>query len=681
VTRQFRVGLVGAGYVAEFHVKALRRLPQVQLVGVTDLDPERARAFAKQFGIATTYPSLEAMAKAGLDVVHVLTPPHAHAQVGLEAMELGCHVLIEKPLATSVEDCDRLIATAQRLGRVAGVNHSFLGDPRLRRALDAVHAGAVGDIVSVDIFWSDVYPEYRGGSLPPRYRDGGYPFRDLGIHALYLLRAFLGEIRGVHGDFSSRGGDPNLYADEWRCLVQCEKGTGGIQLSWNIRPLQFYATIHGTKGSIRVDFAQMYITRRHSTFLPSAIERIVNALAESLPLLGQVSVNVAQFVTGRLKPYQGLHNFVQQFYECLGADIPLPATLEDGREVVRWNEEVARPADNGKMTRSNRFRGGAEPVVLVTGGRGFVGRHLVRRLLQEHKHIRLFLRRAPDPEFLENPRVEIVLGDLGDPDAVDCAVRGATLVYHLGAAMGGGWSEHESATIAGTQNIVDSCVKHNVPKLVHMSSLSVIDWAGSKEGSPCTEDCPLEPRPEVRGFYTQAKLAAELVVLRAVRERKLPAVIVRPGLIFGPDGPIAAASGALVAGGKLLVLGAGNARLPLVYVEDVIDALILAARSNRFDGSIFHVVDDAAITQKDMAKMVGKARGMQVLRVPQPLVFSLALALEIVGRLLGRNVPLTRYRLRSSQADIAFDCTKIRQELGWNPKVGVNNGLRLVLER
>ena len=75
-------------------------------------------------------------------------------------------------------------------------------------------------------------------------------------------------------------------------------------------------------------------------------------------------------------------------------------------------------------------------------------------------------------------------------------------------------------------------------------------------------------------------------------------------MIFGPDGPIAAASGALVAGGKLLVLGAGNARLPLVYVEDVIDALILAARSNRFDGSIFHVVDDASHLRQFPAQMV-----------------------------------------------------------------------------
>src|SRR5713226_8781082 len=107
--RQFRVGLVGAGYVSEFHIRALRRLPGVRMIGITDLLEERAHAVAARFGIAA-YPSLEAIAETGLDVVHVLTPPASHTTVALDALRRGCHVLVEKPLATSVEECDRLAA-------------------------------------------------------------------------------------------------------------------------------------------------------------------------------------------------------------------------------------------------------------------------------------------------------------------------------------------------------------------------------------------------------------------------------------------------------------------------------------------------------------------------------------------------------------------------------------------
>src|SRR5580704_15297600 len=96
--KNYRVGLVGAGYVSEFHIKALKRLPNVRLVGITDLDVGRAQATAQSFGIAA-FPSLKVMAAEGLDFVHVVTPLRSHVTVALEALSLGCHVLVEKPLA------------------------------------------------------------------------------------------------------------------------------------------------------------------------------------------------------------------------------------------------------------------------------------------------------------------------------------------------------------------------------------------------------------------------------------------------------------------------------------------------------------------------------------------------------------------------------------------------------
>ena len=121
--RTFRTALVGAGYIAPYHVQALARLPQVTLVGITDLDQERARRLASEHGGLTVFPSLAAMVEAGVDVVHVLTPPHAHAAVALEAMALGCDVLIEKPLATSVEEADRILEAARRGGTHVAVGH------------------------------------------------------------------------------------------------------------------------------------------------------------------------------------------------------------------------------------------------------------------------------------------------------------------------------------------------------------------------------------------------------------------------------------------------------------------------------------------------------------------------------------------------------------------------------
>ncbi len=331
--KSYRVGIVGAGYVSEFHIKALKRLPHVRIVGITDLDCARARATAQRFGI-TSHPSLKVMAAEGLDVVHVLTPPDSHVDVALEALSLGCHVLVEKPLATSVEDCDRLIAESQARNLRVCVNHSLLGDPLIKRALELVKTGAIGDVLTVDYLRSSNYPPYRGGPLPPQYREGGYQFRDLGVHALYLLQEFLGSIQDVQADFRTSGlkdSDPNIHFDEWRALVRCAKGTGNIQLSWNVKPLQHQLIIQGTRGTLRADLFAMYLTRRRHTPLPKAAERVANALAESVSSAAQLIWNATMFAVGELQPYQGLHNFVGAFYESLATNNVMPAGLEQAR--------------------------------------------------------------------------------------------------------------------------------------------------------------------------------------------------------------------------------------------------------------------------------------------------------------------------------------------------------------
>ena len=90
------------------------------------------------------------------------------------------------------------------------------------------------------------------------------------------------------------------------------------------------------------------------------------------------------------------------------------------------------------------------------------------------------------------------------------------VVIHAGAAMKGGWPEHQGSTVVGTRNVIEACLTHGVRQLVHISSMSVVDWAGSSGGAPVSEATPLEPRPEERGAYTRAKLEAERLVSDAV---------------------------------------------------------------------------------------------------------------------------------------------------------------------
>ena len=178
----FRAGLVGAGHICEFHVAAVQALPDVELVGICDLDAARAEEAAAKWN-TKAFASLDALVDAGANVIHVLTPPSAHAKVAIEALERDCHVLIEKPIAESVEDARRIGEVAASRNLVASVDHSLLYDPQVVRLLEQVRSGAIGDVIGVDIFRSSEYPPYEGGPLPPHLRGAAYPWHDVAVHS------------------------------------------------------------------------------------------------------------------------------------------------------------------------------------------------------------------------------------------------------------------------------------------------------------------------------------------------------------------------------------------------------------------------------------------------------------------------------------------------------------------
>ena len=680
----FRAGLVGAGYVSEYHVRALQRLPEVRITGITDLVEPRARAAAARLGIVA-YPSLEAMVDAGVDVVHVLTPPASHTAVALDALQRGCHVLVEKPLATSVEDCDRLAAESAAVGRRVCVCHSMLEDPTFVRLVGDVRRGAVGEVLSVDIFRSSAYAPYRGGPLPPQYGDGGYPFRDLGVHALYMLRELIGPIEEVIPEFRTAGAlatDPNVYFDEWRALVQCARGSGHVQLSWNVRPLQHLFIVQGTRGTLRADLYSMFISRRRNTPAPKAIERVFNAVAESVQSTVGVVGGAGRFVAGRVVPYQGLHSLVREFYRSLAEDRPVPVTVESARDIVEWTERVARPADAAKLVARASRSARTREAVVITGANGLLGRALVRKLIERGEHLRLFVRREPPPEISGHPLVEVVIGDLGDPCAVKQGLEGATSVFHCGAAMFGAWPAHESGTIEGTRNVISSCLDHGVGKLVHVSSLSVLHNV-ALAGTVVTESSPLEPRPEERGAYSRAKHEAEALVCEAVETKGLPAVILRPGHIWTEEGPLLSPAVGMRAGRLLLMLGDPQLLLPLVHVDDVVSAMLLAREADIEPGTVFHLVDDDPISREELARLYREARepDLRIVHLPISAATVAAGLLSGVTRALGHPLGPTPYRLRSGVAPLRWDSTKALRELGWRPTVKSRTALRMLLRR
>jgi nucleoside-diphosphate-sugar epimerase len=349
-----------------------------------------------------------------------------------------------------------------------------------------------------------------------------------------------------------------------------------------------------------------------------------------------------------------------------------PVAAEPSPEVATWVDKIARAAEADHAAQLAKFPRSRTVPFVVTGASGSVGTAVVNRLRADGHRVRAFVRRIP-----ETPQdgVEYVFGNLGDPVAVDTAVTGADIVIHVGAATTGGWPDHKGSTVVGTQNVIDACTKSGVTQLVHISSMSVIDWAGSSGNGPVSEAANLEPRPDERGAYTRAKLEAERLVSAAV-ERGLPAVILRPGQIFGGGIPLINGAVARDAGGRWLVLGDGKLELPLVYIDDVVDAIMTSIRKRLVGGEIFQIIDPEHLTQDDVLGLAGGTK--PVIRVPRPIVFALGKLSELPLGAIGRQSPIGVYRLKSALARLHYESDRAATVLGWQPRVGVREGIKRV---
>ena len=154
--KNHRVGLLGAGYIVEAHVKAVRALPNATLAAVCDVSKTRAEAAAASHGIPGVFTSVDEMLRSGVDAVHVLVPPQLHTDLARQVLEGGAHALIEKPMGTSAAACHALADLADAKGLRLAVSHNFLFMPAYERLRAHLRDGTIGRLDHVSLRW--LYP-------------------------------------------------------------------------------------------------------------------------------------------------------------------------------------------------------------------------------------------------------------------------------------------------------------------------------------------------------------------------------------------------------------------------------------------------------------------------------------------------------------------------------------------
>jgi nucleoside-diphosphate-sugar epimerase len=314
---------------------------------------------------------------------------------------------------------------------------------------------------------------------------------------------------------------------------------------------------------------------------------------------------------------------------------------------------------------------------LVTGASGFIGRRLASTLARRGHDVACLVRRTSKTACLDGLPIEFVVGDLGDPGSLDAAVAGRNWVFHLaGVVQAAGESVFAAANVEGTRNLVESCLRQTPgpERFVFVSSIAA---AGpSAPDRPGTEAD--EPRPVTA--YGRSKLAAEGVVRETAS--RLPATIIRPPNVLGPGSKELERAIGLIRRRIVPEVGDGRPRTSLVDVDDLVEALLLAASNVRGVGQTYYVTDGRAYAWPEITAALAEELGVGRIRVRVPLAAQILAAwfAETGARLTGKPPALTRDIVRAGRDHFwIYDSSKIERELGFHPRSTMRDSVRRAL--
>jgi nucleoside-diphosphate-sugar epimerase len=330
-------------------------------------------------------------------------------------------------------------------------------------------------------------------------------------------------------------------------------------------------------------------------------------------------------------------------------------------------------------------------LILVTGSNGFIGAKVVEILLEYgFCNLRCFVRPSSQLGRLEKTiarfdarsKVQLATGDLLSPEDCAKAAEGVSIIYHLAAGFDKSFAGAFMTSALGTRNLLNAFFEVGKPRrFVNVSSFSVYSNLGLKRDGMLDETCPLEDAPQERfDAYGYGKLKQEEVVRMFGSRYKLPYVILRPGYVFGPGKRELNGRVGINTFGFFVQVNGFNV-LPLSFVDNCAEAIVLAGLRPGVEGEVFNVVDDELISGRQFLKLYKKkVKGMSI-RIPYGIAYVLCRLWEKYSKWSKNQLPpvFNRRRCSAEWKGNRYSNRKLREKLNWTPRVPLKQAMETFL--
>ena len=337
-----KAALIGAGQIARQHLACLRQLPGVTVSAVCDLSPSTAEYAAERSGVPASFTDYRTMLRdVRPDVVHVTTPPTSHFRVAMDALEAGAHVIVEKPATSTFAELEALAGRARECNRALVEDYNYLFNRAPREILRRIGSGEFGAVVHVevliclDILGPDGFADPN--SPHPCLSLSGGAIADFLPHLASLAHLFVGPHRRAEAVWTKRR--PSILPfDEFRAVVEAERGTAALGFSASSQPDAFWLRVYGERMQAVANLFETRVTFDRVRPGPKPLRPLLNGLEEGRAIRRAALGTLLRKFRGGPGAYEGLFELVRRTYGALADGSPLPVTAQQVRQV---NELVA----------------------------------------------------------------------------------------------------------------------------------------------------------------------------------------------------------------------------------------------------------------------------------------------------------------------------------------------------